>query len=223
MRGVRGLLNDIYLGLIQNMPGILGFRLRYSYWKVRFKSLGKNVRIDGGVYFQGGKSISIGDNCWIDRGVTILAGRDETTRARKYNAVRSQCQDGEVIIGNNVHIGPYSIISGIECGIYIGNDCGFSSGVKAYSFSHHFRFDKDRENRSCSFGPMVESERQSLICGPITLEANVGVALNAVILPGVWVGRDSFVGIGSVVMTGEYEENSILVGTPAKRIGGRFL
>jgi acetyltransferase-like isoleucine patch superfamily enzyme len=91
-----------------------------------------------------------------------------------------------------------------------------------YAYSHHFRFDEDPANRSCSFGSMVGQERQSMICGPVTLEGNTGVAINAVVLPGVWIGRDSFVGIGSVVKSGLYEENSLLSGSPAVRAGARF-
>jgi len=45
---------------------------------------------------------------------------------------------------------------------------------------------------------------------------------DAVILPGVWLGRDSFITIGSVVKSGRYEENSLLSGSPAVRAAARF-
>jgi acetyltransferase-like isoleucine patch superfamily enzyme len=204
------------------MPGPLGFRVRRQYWKRRLKHLGEGAVIDCGVYFQGPEFVSIGENTWIDRHVSILAGRDHSSRTKKELKVESLIGPGEVYVGNNVHIGSFSLISAIEGGIYIGNDCTFSSGVKAYAFSHHFRFDDDPSDRSCSFGSMVGNERQSMIFGPISLEENVGVALNAVILPGVWIGRDSFVAIGAVVKSGVYEENSMLRGSPAIRTAARF-
>ena len=136
--------------------------------------------------------------------------------------MRSLAAEGEVRIGKNVHIGAFSIISGIEGGVSVGNDCTFSPAVKVYAFSHHFRFEDDPANRACSFGSMVSPERQSLVCGPVSLEDNIGVAMNAVLLPGVWMGRDSFVGIGSVVKSGVYEENSLLIGSPAACVAKRF-
>lgn len=222
MRRFLSILDSLWLWVIQDMPGNLGFRLRFHYWKRRLKHLGTQVRIDCSVYFQSPEFISIHDNCWIDRGVTILAGRDHSSRKLRKLDVRSLAGQGEVHIGRNVHIGAFSMVSGIEGGVYIGDDSTFSPAVKAYAFSHHFRFEDDPANRSCSFGSMVGPERQSIVCGPISLEGNIGVAMNAVLLPGVWIGRDSFVGIGSVVKSGSYEENSLLVGSPAIRVAPRF-
>ena len=222
MRRFFSTLDSICLWIIQDMPGTLGFRLRYRYWMSRLKYLGAHTRIDCGVYFQSPLFISIGENCWIDRSVMILAGRDRSSRKVQRLNVRSLAADGEVRIGKNVHIGAFSIISGIEGGVSIGNDCTFSPAVKVYAFSHHFRFEDDPANRACSFGSMVSPERQSLVCGAVSLEDNIGVAMNAVLLPGVWLGRDSFVGIGSVVKSGVYEENSLLVGSPAACVAKRF-
>ena len=175
-----------------------------------------------GVYFQNPECITIGDNCWIDRGVIIMAGRDTSSRARRWVGPKNITSLGEVRIGKNVHIGPYCILSGIEAGIIIGDDCGFSSGVKAYAFSHHFRFENAPSNTSCAFGPMVPHESQSMLCGPIVLKRNVGVALNSILLPGVVVGEDSFVMANSVVHNNSFEPNSIISGCPAVFHGPRF-
>jgi acetyltransferase-like isoleucine patch superfamily enzyme len=222
MRRFLNVFDSVWLWMIQDMPGPLGFRLRAGYWKRRLKHLGSDTRIDCDVYFQSPELVSIENNCWIDRGVMILAGRDRSSRRIRRIEARSLTREGEVHIGRNVHIGASSIISGIEAGVHIGDDCTFSPGVKVYAFSHHFRFEDDPADRSCSFGSMVEPQRQSMVCGPVSLEGNTGVAINAVILPGVWIGRDSFVGIGSVVKSGTYEENSLLSGSPALRAGARF-
>ena len=216
------LLSDILLGAIQNFPGPVGFRLRYRYWKTYLKYLGKGTKIDVGIYFQNPEFISIADNCWIDRGVIILAGIDKSERQKKVIKSNLVALQGEVFIGRNVHIGPYSILSGIDSGIIIGDDCTLSSGAKLYAFSHHFRFHDDPENSLCSFGSMVDQTRQSMICGPIVLEDNVGVALNTIILPGVHIGRDSFIKTNSVLYNQNFTENSLISGDPAQRRGLRF-
>src|SRR4026207_295009 len=152
IRRIRSLYDSLWLGFIQNLPGPLGYRFRYEYWKRRLKYLGARSLIDCGVYFQGADLISIGENTWIDRNVTIMAGNDDSSRKKKELQVKALARPGEVFLGDNVHIGSSSVISGIQAGVYVGNDCTFSSGVKIYAFSHHFRFDDDPANRSCSFG-----------------------------------------------------------------------
>ena len=214
-------LADIWLGIVSNSPGELGTRLRRRYWQKRLRRLGKNVIIDCGVYFQNPKFISIDDNVWIDRGVMILAGPDATDRKRRY--IRNEnffLSKGEVYIGENVHVAPQCIISGIG-GVYISEDCCLSAGVKMYSFSHHYRFDDAPSDNRCIFGARVSHDRQFMIEGPIFLGPNVGIAVNAVILPGVAVKTESFVSMNSVVHE-SFEENSLIAGCPAKRVGARY-
>lgn len=222
IRNIMGIWSDVWLLFIQDLPGPIGFRMRYGYWRRRLSKLGPGSRIDCGVHLQNPQLISIGENCWIDRGVIILAGHDRSSRQRHVLKRKALAEKGAVTIGNNVHIGPYSIISGIDSGVFIGDDCGFSAGVRVYAFTHHYRFDDRPGDRSCSFGPMVGHERQSMISGPVTLERNVGVALGAAILPGVWIGPDSFVSAHALVLGRSFPENSIIAGNPAKRIADRF-
>lgn len=183
--------------------------------------MGQNVKIDVGVYFQNSQFICLDDHCWIDRGVMILAGADRSQRPRRHIPNRTfPVEKGIVHIGKRVHVGSYCIISGIG-GVYVSDECGFSSGVKAFSFSNHFRSDEFPANQSYHFGPLVEHERTFMIEGPIFLDTNVGVALNAVLLPGVTIKKNSFVAINSVVST-SFEENSLIAGNPAKRVKDRF-
>ncbi len=50
---------DVWKMFISYLPGAIGFKLRYRFWKNRLKFLGKNVKIDVGVYFQNPQFISI--------------------------------------------------------------------------------------------------------------------------------------------------------------------
>lgn len=204
-------------------PGDTGFLLRYWYWKKKLKFLGKNVKIDTGVYFQNPQFISIGDNCWIDKNVMILAGPDQSAREKFVLKNKNfKGQPGEVFIGKNVHVGPHSIISGISAGVYIADECGFSANCKVYSLSHHYRSKKDPENMTFHFGPRVSHDRQCLVEGPVNLGFNSGVALNSIIFPGVSIGDNCFVAVNSVVHKGTFSNNSMISGNPAKKTGDRF-
>ena len=67
-----GLASGPIRELVTYWPGSLGFRMRYFYYKRRLKFLGRNVKIDTGVYFQNPQFISISENCWIDKNVVIF-------------------------------------------------------------------------------------------------------------------------------------------------------
>lgn len=211
---------SIWQMLLSYLPGPIGYGLRYRFWAKRLKYLGAKVLIDVGVYFQNPEFISIGDRCWIDRGVIILAGPDKSNRARrKLDNAEFPLESGMVSIGKGVHIAAYSLLSGIG-GILISDECGLASGVKLYSFSNHYRDDSRAWDRNVRFA-LIEEERQFMIEGPVVLGKNVGVGVNAVILPGVTIERDSFIAVNSVVHS-SFGENSLIAGDPARRIADRF-
>jgi acetyltransferase-like isoleucine patch superfamily enzyme len=85
-------------------------------------------------------------------------------------------------------------------GIKIGKRVMFASGVKIISANHDF---KQRENH-------IKDK-------PVIIEENVWIGANAVILPGVKIGKNSIVGAGSIV-TKDVGENVIVAGNPARII-----
>jgi acetyltransferase-like isoleucine patch superfamily enzyme len=212
---------DLWQMFVTYYPGPVGHRLRYMFWKRRLAHLGKGVIIDVGVYFQNPSFITISDGCWIDRGVMILAGQDRSERERRL--LSNNCfplDRGMVYIGRNVHIAQDVAISGIG-GVYVSNDCTVAAGSKIYSFSHHYKSDREPWRRDIAFGSRVDHARQFLIEGPVFLGENVGVAMNSVILPNVSIERHSFVAVSSVVKD-SFGENSLISGNPATRIRNRF-
>lgn len=53
--------------------------------------------------------------------------------------------------------------------------------------------------------------------GKIVVGENVNIGMNATIMPGVKIGKNSIIGFGSVV-TKDVEENTVVAGVPAKKI-----
>jgi len=217
------LISDCLQFFIAYWPGPLGFKMRTSYYRRKLKHLGKNVIIDTGVFFQNPGFIAIGDNCWIDKNVVLMAGLDNSEREKiiKKNE-KYPGNPGEIYVGNGVHIGIGGIFSGISSGIYISNYCGFSADCKVYSFTSHYRSESNPSDRTFCFGPMVEHNRQCIVEGPVYLEENVGVALNSVILPGVTIGKNSFISINTVIHK-SVQSNSICKGDPGNVVRMRFI
>jgi acetyltransferase-like isoleucine patch superfamily enzyme len=218
-------VKSLHLGMIQNIPGNIGYMLRYRYYKKRLKHLGKDVRIDINVLIDHPESVTINDRCAIDKGTIILAGTDSTNREKTVFKNEAYVgEPGEVIIGRYVHISPYCIVSGKSGGVSIGDYCGLSAKVTIHSFSNHYRSNKNKDDTSICFTPLTEHKQQSMISGPVVLGENVGIALNAVILPGTFIAKNSFISINSVVMPGSrFAENSLIGGNPAKNTGKRFI
>ena len=184
-------------------PGPIGDKLRYYYWKPQLKYLGRKVKIDVGVSFQGAKHISIGDRCWIDRNVLIMAGYDEYTSRVTYKKENSnfQFEIGEVVIGKETHIAPNVVLSGIG-GLHIGDCCGIASNSTIYTFSHHYKNLKDRtDGLQYFFTPMTQAENQAMIAGAVVIQNYCSIGLNSTILPGVTIGEGTWIGSQCLILS----------------------
>ena len=213
---------DALLMGVTHLPGPSGYAVRRWYWRGRLRHLGQGALIDTGVHFRNPGFIHVGENAWIDKGAVILAGSDASPREKIAVANPAfEGQPGVVHIGANVHVGIGCIVSGIDAGVFIADDCGLAARVQVYAFTHHYR-SKAEPSKAVHFGPMAAHERQCLVVGPVQIGENTGVATNALILAGSFIPRNCFVGAGSVVMPGRHAENSVLAGDPARRVRDRF-
>jgi acetyltransferase-like isoleucine patch superfamily enzyme len=140
----------------------------------------------------------------------------------------------EVEIGENVHIGHGSIIrSGtiIEDNVSIGSlnqiegDCRIKEGTRFHSNVHISK--ASIIGQRCFIGPgFVPTntphpfcpEREKCIKG-VTVEDDVKIGANVTTAPGITIGKNSLIGIGSVIIK-DVEPNSFMFGNPAKRIKG---
>lgn len=203
------------------MSGSLGRKLRYAYYRRKFKRCGKNVLIEEGVVICNPENISVGDNVWIDRYSILIAGsadiKDGICKKRENHHFTGE--PGELVIGDCVHIGMFNILQA-HGGISIGNNVTTSAGVKMYSLSNYPYDENNREIITFANCMVKERDRVSYILSPIVVEDGVWIALDCLVLGGR-IGRNSFISSQSVAYR-DIAENSYASGNPAKKIKERF-
>jgi acetyltransferase-like isoleucine patch superfamily enzyme len=114
--------------------------------------------------------------------------------------------DGRCTIGTGVWIGPQSYFDARD--LVIGEYVGWGPGAKVLG-SEHTGLPADI--------PITQTD---LEIAPVCVEPWADVGVNAVILPGVTVGRGSIVGAGAVV-TRDVPAFAKVAGVPAQVIGWR--
>lgn len=114
--------------------------------------------------------------------------------------------DGRCRIGRKVWIGPQSFLDGRD--LEIGDYVGWGPGAKVLGSEHS----------GLPLGiPIIQTD---LAIAPVRVEAWADIGVNAVLLPGVTVGKGSIVGAGAVV-TSDVPAFAKVAGVPARVIGWR--
>ena len=109
---------------------------------------------------------------------------------------------GDVIIGNHTRIGLHNTIIGP---VTIGSHVNLAQGITITALNHHF---DDSEKRI---------DQQGVTTKEVVLEDDIWVGANAVILPGVTIGKHAVVAAGAIV-TKDVPPHSLVAGVPAKVI-----
>ena len=109
---------------------------------------------------------------------------------------------GDVIIGDHTRIGLHNTIIGP---VDIGNHVNLAQGITVTALNHNF---SDTNKRI---------DEQGVSTNPVTIEDDVWIGANAVILPGVKIGEHCVVAAGAVV-TKDVPPHSLVAGVPAKVI-----
>lgn len=206
------LLKQLLESFLRNIGGGLGKKLRYWYYRTKFKSCGKNIIIEEGVFFENAKHISLGDNVWIDKNVILIAGEFKPN-GRKYHRKGDELVNpGDLIISNNVHVAPFVLIQA-HGGVKIGENVTIACGSKIYSLSHHYKNLNDQtDKKRYAFSTMAKKEDQFLIVGNVIVGDKAAVGINAVLLPGSKIPYGTWIGVSSLVKDNEMlEENSIFL------------
>lgn len=109
---------------------------------------------------------------------------------------------GDVIIGDHTRIGLHNTIIGP---VSIGSHVNLAQGITVTALNHNF----DDTNKRI--------DEQGVSTTPVTIEDDVWIGANAVILPGVTIGNHCVVAAGAVV-TKNVPPHSLVAGVPAKII-----
>jgi acetyltransferase-like isoleucine patch superfamily enzyme len=181
--------------IIRYIPGGIGYVIRYWYYKLMLKKMGKNVLIDVGVFLYGTKNISIGDYTWIDAGCRIEA------------------MLGEVKIGKRVHIAPFVILAARKP-LIVGDYVGIGAGAKIYANS-----ERPHGGKRMS-GPMIPEEYKAYYSKKMVIEKDSCIGTGSVLLPGANIGVGAVVGANTVIKR-KVNPYDIVAGLPPRIIGKR--
>ena len=106
---------------------------------------------------------------------------------------------GDVVIGDHTRIGIHNTIIGP---VTIGNHVNLAQGITVTALNHNF---DDTTKRI---------DEQGIATKPVVISDDVWIGANAVILPGVTIGKHVVVAAGAVV-TKDVPDNTIVGGVPA--------
>lgn len=109
---------------------------------------------------------------------------------------------GNVNVGSNTWIGPFTIIDG-SGGLEIGNHCSISAGVHIYTHD--------------SVQSAISGGEKPYEYGSVKIGNNCYIGPNAVIAKGVELGDGTIVGANSFV-NNSFGKHSKIAGNPAKQI-----
>ena len=107
---------------------------------------------------------------------------------------------GDVLIGNHTRIGIHNTIIGP---VTIGNHVNLAQGITVTALNHNF------------IDTTLRIDEQGISTNPVVIGDDVWIGANAVILPGVTIGRHVVVAAGAVV-TKDVRDNCVVGGVPAK-------
>lgn len=119
---------------------------------------------------------------------------------------------GNIKLGNNIHISAYSALYGAS-GIVFEDNSGCSARTTIYSAMDDFSGD-------FLIGPMHPKEFTNVTGGMVTIRKYVQLGAHCLVFPNLTIGDGTVVGALSLV-TKSLPEWSICVGIPAKKIKDR--
>jgi acetyltransferase-like isoleucine patch superfamily enzyme len=106
---------------------------------------------------------------------------------------------GDVVIGHHTRIGLHNTIIGP---VTIGNHVNLAQGITVTALNHNF-LDTSRR-----------IDEQGISTTPVVIDDDVWIGANAVVLPGVHIGRHAVVAAGAVVVH-DVPDGCVVAGVPA--------
>lgn len=156
---------------------------------------GRFIKISSGCYVDAlsRDGISLGNNFSLGRGASIECTGSLATLGKGFSA------------GNNVGIGSFSFL-GCAGGVSIGDDTILGNFVSIHSENHNFeRLD-------------VPIRLQGVTQQGIRIGKNCWIGAKVTILDGAHIGDNTVIAAGAVVTAGDYENNAVYGGIPARKL-----
>lgn len=179
----------------------MGYWISDIFFKIRYKAMDYILR-----FYWILKLGRLGNGSFI-RSRTRIIGNPRRIRIGNNFKVYEDCiiavGKGEIEIGDNglLGVGTY-----INCGnekLKIGNGVAIAPFCKIFTYSHHYN----------STNGIINTYKT----GDVTIEDNVLIGTNSIVLPGITIGRSSIVAANSLIIK-DIEPHSIVGGSPAKFI-----
>jgi len=178
------------LSKITKIPHLMFLHAKLKMFGVNY---GKSIRGNRVVLKNKGQ-INIGDRVSLN---SFPAGELCKT------GLHCHCEESVITIGNDCNLNGMMIHC--RTSVSVGHFCMFGPGSKIIDNDSH-RITTD-----------IKERRQAPDSEPVTLEDNVWVGMNSLILKGVTIGENSIVAAHSVV-TKSVPKNVLVAGIPAKVI-----
>lgn len=150
----------------------------------------------------------LGPDCILER--TVLVFHPETITlgvnvyVGHYTILKGYWQGAGMHIGDGCWIGQQCFLHSAG-GIILGKNVGVGPGVKMLTSVHR------------EVGRNVPILHSPLRFAPITVDDDADIGINAVIMPGIHIGKGALIGAGAVV-THDVPAYAVVAGVPAKVI-----
>lgn len=175
------------------------YKILLKLMKVRY---GKKLLLKGTpvIANKKGSEINIGENVTIKSSfLSNLVGLYSRT------IIVTRTENSKITIGNNVGISGATIYA--RKSIEIGDNTLIGGNVKILDNDFH-PLEIEARNKDI---------KEKILTKPIKIGKNCFIGCNSIILKGTELGEGCVVGAGAVV-SGKFEENSVIIGNPAKAI-----
>ena len=158
------------------------------------------IRLLAPLYQERGRGSKIYWSVRMDTPPYRLFSLGQNSVVESYSCINNAV--GDVIIGDHTRIGIHNTIIGP---VTIGSHVNLAQSITVTALNHNF---SDTTRRI---------DEQGISTNPVTIENDVWIGANAVILPGVTIGQHAVVAAGAVV-TADVPANTVVGGVPARII-----
>lgn len=205
-----------FLALITNKK----YWLAHS-WLIKFILLCYGVKVGKEFYCEGipklkirGKAsnIIIGDNVSFFGNIDLRNRENGKIIFKDNVSIDNDCRfvsanNAILTVSRGSGLGPYCIFN---CGtdVYVGENCLFAGYIYIQSSEHGIAKDKLIKEQNHSYGEIIIGD-------------DCWLAANAMLAKNVQLGKGCIVGAKSFLRNVQYDDYSIIVGSPSKKIGER--